>query len=90
MVTFLNLITAANGYILPGMLGKTSQSGKRQAPCFSLTGRRNSKHDEDLQKVSDILLFFLITASVFVCCMIFLKFSNKSHNMTALINRSHS
>jgi len=42
---------AANCYTLPTMLGKTAQSGKRQAPCFSLTGRsKTGSFHEDLQK----------------------------------------
>jgi hypothetical protein len=44
-------ILAPNAYGLPGMLGKTVQSVKKQAPMFTITGR--SKHggfDEDLQR----------------------------------------
>jgi hypothetical protein len=42
---------AANSYCLPGMLGGTVQSGKRQAPCYSLTGRsKTGSFHEDLQK----------------------------------------
>lgn len=42
---------AANSYTLPGQLGKTVQSSKRQAPCFSLRGRSNTgSFHEDLQK----------------------------------------
>jgi hypothetical protein len=34
------------------MLGKTVQSSKKQAPCFSLTGRSKiGSFHEDLQKV---------------------------------------
>ena len=58
MVTFsnectrsLSLVAGPNTYVLPGMLGKTVESAKKQAPMHSLTGR--SKHggfDEDLQR----------------------------------------
>jgi hypothetical protein len=42
---------AANSYALPSMLGGTVQSGKRQAPCYSLTGRsKTGSFHEDLQK----------------------------------------
>jgi len=42
---------APNGYSLPQMIGKTSQSSKRQAPCYSLTGRSNvGAFCEDLAK----------------------------------------
>ncbi|KAK2169521.1 hypothetical protein LSH36_9g12036 [Paralvinella palmiformis] len=42
---------AANKYQLPGMLGRTIQSQKRQAPCYSLTGRsKTGSFHEDLQK----------------------------------------
>lgn len=42
---------APNCYTLPNMLGGTVQSGKRQAPCYSLTGRsRTGSFHEDLQK----------------------------------------
>ncbi len=46
-----NFLLAPNAYGLPGMLGKTVQSVKKQAPMFTITGR--SKHggfDEDLQR----------------------------------------
>lgn len=40
-----------NNYTLPGMLGGTVMSGKRQAPCYSLTGRsKTGGFHEDLQK----------------------------------------
>ena len=48
---FLTFLLAPNAYGLPGMLGKTVQSVKKQAPMYTLTGR--SKHggfDEDLQR----------------------------------------
>jgi len=42
---------APNNYSLPGMLGGTVQSSKRQAPCYSLTGRSKiGGFHEDLQK----------------------------------------
>lgn len=42
---------AANSYTLPGMLGGTYQSSKRQAPCYSLTGRAKvGSFHEDLAK----------------------------------------
>lgn len=42
---------APNNYSLPGMLGKTVQSSKKQAPCFSLTGRSKiGSFHEDLQR----------------------------------------
>lgn len=42
---------APNYYSLPGMLGKTIQSGKRQAPSYTLTGRSKiGGFDEDMQK----------------------------------------
>jgi hypothetical protein len=47
----LLFLLAPNAYGLPGMLGKTVQSVKKQAPMYTLTGR--SKHggfDEDLQR----------------------------------------
>ena len=44
---------ASNVYTLPGMLGKTVQSGKTQAPCYTVTGRSKiGSFHEDLQKVS--------------------------------------
>ncbi|XP_013395447.1 outer dense fiber protein 3 [Lingula anatina] len=44
-------IPAPNNYTLPTMTGKTHQSGKRQAPCYSLTGRsKTGSFHEDLQK----------------------------------------
>ncbi|ESO99029.1 hypothetical protein LOTGIDRAFT_201506 [Lottia gigantea] len=33
---------AANSYTLPNMMGSTVQSGKRQAPCYSLPGRQKT------------------------------------------------
>jgi len=48
---FVSFLLAPNAYGLPGMLGKTVQSVKKQAPMYTLTGR--SKHggfDEDLQQ----------------------------------------
>ena len=48
----LNLLAAPNVYSLPNMLGQTKQSGVRQAPCYSLTGRSKiGGFHEDLQKV---------------------------------------
>lgn len=42
---------ASNTYTLPGMLGKTIQSGKTQAPCYTVTGRSKiGSFAEDLQK----------------------------------------
>lgn len=42
---------APNYYTLPGMLGKTIQSGKNQAPSYTLTGRSKiGSFHEDLQK----------------------------------------
>jgi len=42
---------AANSYTLPNMLGKTTQSMKKSAPCYSLTGRsKTGSFHEDLQK----------------------------------------
>jgi len=42
---------APNSYQLPGMTGKTTQSSKRQAPVYSLTGRsKTGSFHEDLQK----------------------------------------
>ena len=41
------------------MLGKTVQSGKTQAPCYTVTGRSKiGSFHEDLQKVSDHELNF--------------------------------
>ncbi|XP_055887468.1 outer dense fiber protein 3-B-like [Biomphalaria glabrata] len=34
-------VPAANSYTLPSMIGQTVQSGKPQAPCYSLRGRPN-------------------------------------------------
>ncbi|KAL5010964.1 hypothetical protein ScPMuIL_013269 [Solemya velum] len=42
---------ASNNYTLPFMIGKTSQSGKKQAPCYSLSGRQKiGSFHEDLAK----------------------------------------
>ncbi|XP_076444556.1 ciliary microtubule associated protein 1A-like [Babylonia areolata] len=42
---------AANKYTLDGMLGSTIQSGKRQAPCYTLRGRSKiGGFSEDLSK----------------------------------------
>jgi len=42
---------ASNSYTLPQMLGGTVQSGKRQAPCYSLTARSKiGSFHEDMQK----------------------------------------
>jgi hypothetical protein len=42
---------APNYYSLPGMLGKTIQSSKRQAPSYTVTGRSKiGSFHEDLQK----------------------------------------
>eukprot|EP00178_Gracilaria_changii_P025893 TRINITY_DN79576_c0_g1_i1.p1 TRINITY_DN79576_c0_g1~~TRINITY_DN79576_c0_g1_i1.p1 ORF type:complete len:253 (+),score=-5.43 TRINITY_DN79576_c0_g1_i1:122-880(+) len=42
---------APNCYTLPNMLGTTRQSGKRQAPCYSMTGRNKiGGFHQDLQK----------------------------------------
>lgn len=44
-------VPAPNSYSLPGMLGKTTQSSKQQAPCYSLTGRSKiGSFHEDLQR----------------------------------------
>ena len=45
-------ITGPNTYSLPFMIGKTVQSSKRQAPCYSLTSRSKiGSFSEDLTKV---------------------------------------
>ncbi|XP_025098559.1 outer dense fiber protein 3-like [Pomacea canaliculata] len=42
---------APNRYSLPGMIGHTVQSGKRQAPCISVRGRSNiGSFSEDMSK----------------------------------------
>jgi hypothetical protein len=42
---------APNYYSVPGMIGKTVQSSKRQAPCYTMTGRSKiGSFSEDLQK----------------------------------------
>jgi len=42
---------SANSYSLPSQLGNTVQSSKRQAPCYSLTGRsKTGSFHEDLQQ----------------------------------------
>lgn len=42
---------APNSYSLPGMLGRTVQSSKKQAACYSLTGRsKTGSFHEDMQK----------------------------------------
>lgn len=42
---------ASNQYSLPGLLGKTVESGRRQAPMFAQRGRSNvGSFSEDLQK----------------------------------------
>ncbi|XP_069104597.1 ciliary microtubule associated protein 1A-like [Argopecten irradians] len=42
---------AANKYTLPNMTGKTVQSGKKQSPIYSITGRQNvGNFREDLAK----------------------------------------
>ncbi|XP_074662415.1 ciliary microtubule associated protein 1A-like [Tubulanus polymorphus] len=42
---------APNNYSLPQMVGKTPQSMKKSAPCYSLTGRQTTgSFHEDLQK----------------------------------------
>ncbi|XP_064629636.1 ciliary microtubule associated protein 1A-like [Lineus longissimus] len=42
---------AANCYTVPGMIGKTVSSSKRQAPCYSITGRsQTGSFHEDLRK----------------------------------------
>jgi len=42
---------ASNSYSLPGMTGQTKQSGKKQAPCYSMTGRSKiGGFHEDLKK----------------------------------------
>ena len=47
---------APNVYSLPGMIGPTRQSGVRQAPCYSLTGRSKiGGFHEDLQKVRNAI-----------------------------------
>jgi len=44
-------LLAPNAYGLPGMLGKTVQSVKKQAPMFTITGRsKRGGFDEDLQQ----------------------------------------
>jgi len=44
-------IPAANSYSLPGMIGGTVQSGKPQAPCFTLRSRQNvGNFAEDLAR----------------------------------------
>lgn len=46
------LLVAPNNYSLPPMICKTVQSGKRQAPCYSLSGRSMvGGFHEDLAKV---------------------------------------
>jgi hypothetical protein len=43
---------APNYYTVPGMLGKTVQGGKKQAPSYTITGRsKTGSFHEDLQKV---------------------------------------
>jgi hypothetical protein len=42
---------APNSYGLPSMLGTTVMSGKKQAPCYSMTGRsKTGSFHEDMQK----------------------------------------
>ena len=67
---------APNVYSLPGMLGKTVQSSKSQAPCYTLTGRSKiGSFHEDLQKVILVLpicLFFnyLISPVMKICIIL--------------------
>lgn len=50
-ITIMCFFLAPNAYGLPGMLGKTVQSMKKQAPMFSMTGRsKRGGFDEDLQR----------------------------------------
>lgn len=47
----LDKTPAANSYTLPSNLGSTIESGKKQSPCFSMTGRsKTGSFHEDLQK----------------------------------------
>jgi hypothetical protein len=49
--------SAPNYYSLPGMLGKTIQSSKKQAPAYTVTGRSKiGSFHEDLQKVMRLLV----------------------------------
>ena len=51
----LGFVSAPNSYSLPPMLGITFQSGKIQAPCYSLVGRSKvGSFSEDLGKVSNL------------------------------------
>ena len=57
---------APNYYSVPGMLGKTIQSSKKQAPCYTMTGRSKiGSFHEDLQKVIE----FNICSIVFLFCI---------------------
>lgn len=57
---------AANSYTLPHMLGQTKQSGKRQAPCYSLTGRsKTGSFHEDLQKTPGPGTYNTTTPSIY-------------------------
>ncbi len=48
---FYIFLLAPNAYGLPGMLGKTIQSVKKQAPMYTITGRsKRGGFDEDLQQ----------------------------------------
>lgn len=56
----LSVELAANSYTLPSMIGPTVQSGKRQAPCYSIRGpANNGAFSRDCVKVRDYFYFVL-------------------------------
>jgi len=57
---------ASNYYTLPGMLGKTIQSGKNQAPCYTVTGRSKiGSFHEDLQKTPGPGNYSIVTPDIY-------------------------
>ena len=60
---------APNTYGLPGMLGKTVQSAKRQAPMYTFTGRsKRGGFAEDLQRTPGPGGYIAVFISLTVLC----------------------
>jgi len=68
---------APNNYTMPGMVGKTVMSSKKQAPSYSLSGRMNiGSFTEDMQKAPGPGTYNIVDPSRY-------KNKNPSYSMTS-------
>lgn len=68
------------------MTGETKQSGKKQAPCYSMSGRtKTGGPSEDLHKVSNKIMTFYTSTGTYS-----LNFLFASYRCTCIVNHEES